>query len=221
MGKQFKPLTETIYDYLLKATLRESPIQAELREITNHEVEFHRMMTSPEQAQFITLLVELMGARRAIEVGVFTGYGTLAIAQALPKEGELIACDIAVDWPNVGKPFWEKAGVDHKIQLKIAPALETLQALIDSNQSNSFDFIYVDADKINYQHYYELSLQLLRQGGMIAFDNMLRVGDAIVAEQTNPATKAIFALNNALQQDSRVNISLVPIAEGVMLVRKR
>lgn len=220
MGKMHKPLTQELYNYLLSVSLRELPLQRELRQLTTHKIEHHSMMSTPDEAQFLGLLVKMIGAKRAIEVGVFTGYGTLAIAKALPDEGEIIACDIGEEWPAIGQPFWERMGVSHKIQLRIAPAQETLQQLLEDGQEGTFDFIFIDADKINYDTYYELSLQLLRPGGLIVLDNVLRIGENRVKDCINPATVSVNALNQKLLKDDRVNISLLSISQGIFLVHK-
>lgn len=219
--QRHKPMSNEIYQYLLNSSSRESAIQAKLRETTHAQLEFSAMMTSPEQAQFLNFLVGLIGAEHAIEVGVFTGYGSLAIALALPDNGELIACDSNVEWTSLGKPYWEQAGVADKINLKIGPALDTLQDLLRNNRQNEFDFIFIDADKIHYLDYYECGLKLIRQGGLIVFDNMLWVGDQVVLERKSPATKAIYQLTEFIRTDERVNMSLVPIGEGMLLVRKK
>ena len=196
----------------------ESPIQTALREKTINSVKHHQMMTTPEQAQFLAFLIEYSRACHAIEVGVFTGYGSLAIAQALPKEGQLIACDIGDEWPSIGKPFWKEAGVAHKIDLQIGPAIETLQHLLDEGAGASFDFIFIDADKIHYSDYLELSLKLLKAHGLIVLDNVIWVGEQKVEEKKTPATRAIHALLERLANDSRVRTQLVPLASGMLLV---
>lgn len=223
MHKIHKPhllMSDDLYQYMLSISLHESPIQNQLRLQTIEKVAESEMMIAPEQAQFISLLVNLIGARRAIEVGVYTGYGSLAIATALPPDGELIACDISEEWPAFGKPYWEKAGVSHKIHLKIAPALETLQNLLTEGQKESFDFIFIDADKLNYPNYYELSLQLLRKGGIIVLDNVLMTASNLVYEQKTPSMKVLHQLNMALLNDKRVALSTISIGEGMTILRK-
>lgn len=212
---------DTIYQYLLTSSLRETPLQQQLREFTLKQVEQANMMISPEQGQLLSFLVELIEAKFAIEIGVFTGYGSLAIAKSLANNGKLIACDQSDEWPKIGVPYWEKARVRDKIQLEIAPAGDTLQNLIARNQVNQFDFIFIDADKINYPLYYECSLQLLRPGGMIVMDNVIRIGEVFVWEQNNPAARAVYNLCQKIRQDERVSISMIPIGEGMLLVRKR
>lgn len=221
MGNKHLLLSDDMYAYFSSCSLRENAIQAQLRAETLMQSEQGYMMTSPEQAQFLAMLIKLMGVRRAIEVGVFTGYGSLAIAMALPEEGELIACDISAQWPAIGKPYWEQAGVEHKIDLKIAPAMETLQGLLQQGKESTVDFIFIDADKVNYSRYYELSLRLLRSGGLIVFDNVLRINTAFVNQRENPAAKAVYELNQRLLEDQSVDISMLPIGEGMTLVRKR
>lgn len=221
MGKGYQPITEDIYHYLLATSLRESPEQVALQDATDKLVEHARMMSTPDQAQFLSFLIQLMGAKRAIEVGVFTGYGSLAIAQALPDNGQLIACDVGKVWPAIGEPFWAQAGVANKIDLRIGPALDTLQQLIDAGESNQFDFVFIDADKIHYAEYFELCLQLVRPGGLIVLDNVLKIGDAVVHEPSNPATKSVFKLNESLHHDERVTISMIGVSQGMLLAIKR
>ncbi len=221
MGVEFNIIDEAMHNYLVASTVRETPIQQRLREYTLAHVEHGHMMSSPEQMQLLSFLIKLINARRAIEVGVFTGYGSLAIASALPNDGELIACDMALEWVKVGQPYWEEAGVASKIQVKIAPALDTLQALLDNNQAGRFDFIFIDADKINYSHYYELSLKLLRQNGLMVLDNALCMAKQIVHEQKKPASKAIYQLTQQMVDDDRVDVCMVGIASGMLFARKK
>jgi len=215
-----KPLEETLYPDFLSTTHTESAIQTALREETIRRIEHHRMMTTPEQAQFLTFLVTHLGVRNAIELGVFTGYGSLAIAQALPDNGKLIACDNGDEWPAIGKPYWERAGVADKIELHIAPAIETLQLLLDDKQEKRFDFIFIDADKIHYPDYYELSLELLHPSGLIVFDNVISVGNQKVSEKKTPGTRAISTLLERIKTDKRVATKLVPLASGMLLVTR-
>jgi len=211
---------KTIYQDFLSTTHTESVVQAALREETVRRVEHHTMMITPEQAQFLAFLVQSIGARSAIELGVFTGYSSLAIAQALPEDGKLIACDTHDDWPSIGQPYWQTAGVSNKIELHIRPAIETLQQLLDERRENSFDFIFIDADKIHYADYYALTLDLLHPNGLIVFDNMLRVCNQLVAEKKTPGTRAIYALLERIECDKRVSTTLVPLDSGMLLVRK-
>jgi caffeoyl-CoA O-methyltransferase len=180
------------------------------------------MQMAPEQGQFLALLAKLIGARRAIEVGVFTGYSALAVALALPEDGRLLACDVSDEWTAIGRRYWQAAGVVHKIELRIAPAQETLAPLAaDRRQHDSFDFAFIDADKNNYDAYYELCLQLVRPGGLIIVDNVLWNGAVIDPERQDEDTLAIRALNEKICSDSRVDLSLVPIGDGMTVARKR
>lgn len=167
------------------------------------------------------LLVRLIGAKRTLEVGVFTGYSSLAVAMALPEDGQIIACDVSEEWASIGRRYWQKAGVGHKIALNLGPATDTLQKLLDQGGADQFDFAFIDADKENYDTYYERCLQLVRVGGLIGIDNVLWGGSVIDDERQDADTKAIRALNKKLHGDERVDISLVPIGDGLTLLRKR
>lgn len=220
MSKRTLNLTEPLYEYLLSVSLRETDVMKALREETRR-LPMAMMQISPEQGQFMRLLIKLMGAQRAIEVGTFTGYSALAVASALPDDGKLICCDIDRDWTSIARRYWRKAGVDHKIDLHLAPALETLQGLVESGQQGRIDFAFIDADKENYLKYYEQCLTLIRPGGLIAIDNTLWDGDVINQSNQTPETVAIRTFNQAIAKDVRVEISLLPIADGLTLARKR
>lgn len=179
------------------------------------------MQISPDEAAFLAFLVKATGAKRAIEVGTFTGYSALAIASALPPDGQLICCDVSAEWTNIGKPFWAEARVAEKITLRLAPATETLSKLLDNRGAGTFDFAFIDAEKTEYDAYYELVLQLMLTGGIIALDNMLRDGRVADPSVTEAGTVAIRALNRKIHEDARVDASLLTIRDGVMLVRKR
>lgn len=179
------------------------------------------MQLAPEQGQFLALLVELTGARRALEVGSFTGYSGLCLALALPADGRLVACDISEDFTAIARRYWTEAGVAEKIDLRLAPALESLDALLDGGAAGSFDFMFVDADKENYPNYYERGLGLLRPGGLMAIDNVLWGGAVADPARQDADTEAIRALNAKLRDDERVTLSLVPIGDGLTLARKR
>jgi caffeoyl-CoA O-methyltransferase len=180
------------------------------------------MQIGAEQGQFMSLLVRLIGAKRTLEVGTFTGYSALTVALALPADGQVIACDVSEEWTSIGRRYWQRAGVAHKIDLRIAPGNETLAKLVaDHSQHNSFDFAFIDADKSNYGSYYEYCIQLVRPGGLIAVDNVLWSGGVIDPSDQRPDTLAIRALNAKLHDDERVDVSLVPIGDGLMLARKR
>ncbi|HTV24056.1 MAG TPA: class I SAM-dependent methyltransferase [Polyangiaceae bacterium] len=220
MSARTLSLDAKLYDYLLAVSVREPRFLVELREETA-KLPSAGMQISPEQGQLMRLLVELIGARRCLEVGVFTGYSSLCVALSLPEDGTLVACDVNAEYTEVARRYWRKADVEQRIELRLAPALETLDALIAAGQSGSFDFAFVDADKDNYLGYYERCLTLLRPGGLLAIDNVLWGGS--VADESNDAasTRAIRALNERIRGDERVTVSLVPIGDGLFLARKR
>jgi caffeoyl-CoA O-methyltransferase len=209
-----------LFGYLLDISVRETDAQRRLREETQ-SMKGAIMQIGPEQAQFMGLLVELMGATRAIEVGTFTGYSALAVALALPPDGKLIACDVSEEWTAVGRRYWKEAKVDHKIDLRLAPAIETLDGLLDAGGAGRFDFMFIDADKENYDAYNERGLELLRTGGLIAIDNVLWGGAVIDKADRTKDTRAIRALNRKLRDDHRVTLSLLPVGDGLTLARKR
>lgn len=213
-------LDQSLYNYLLSASLREPEVLQKLREETAHHP-MSQMQIAPEQGQLMALLVQLMGAKKALEVGVFTGYSSLSVALALPADGRLIACDVSDEYTAIARRYWALAGVADKIDLRIAPALDTLDQLIAEGQANTFDFAFIDADKSNYDNYYERALQLVRPGGLIVLDNVLWSGRVADAHVQDTRTNAIRALNTKLHQDDRVNVSLLPIADGLMLALKR
>ena len=213
-------LSDALYDYLLSVSLREPEILAELRRETMAMSE-RSMQIAPEQGQFMALLVRLAGARRILEIGTFTGYSALAMALALPAEGRIIACDVSEAWTEIARRYWRRAGVAERIELRLAPALQTLDALIAEGGGGSFDFAFIDADKSRYLDYYERSLSLVRPGGLIAVDNTLWGGSVADPAKTDADTAAIRAFNAALHDDPRVELSLVPIGDGLTLARKR
>ncbi len=212
-------LNEDLHRYLLDHSLRESELMRELREVTAR-LERSNMQIAPEQGQFMALLVQLLGAERIIEVGTFTGYSALCMAQAMPPQGELVCCDLSREWTGIAQTYWRKAGVDDRIRLHLAPALNTLDQLLEQGEAGRFDMAFIDADKPNYLNYYERCLELLRSGGLLMFDNTL--WDGAVADPANrePDTLAIRELNEKLHRDPRVTISLVPIGDGLTLARK-
>jgi predicted O-methyltransferase YrrM len=219
MSRRTLNLDDTLYDYMLSQSLREHPAQTALREATKTHPRAG-MQISPEQGQFMALLIRLIGARNAIEVGVFTGYSALTVALALPQDGRLLACDISDEFTRVGRPYWEQAGVAHKIDLKLAPAVNTLDARLAAGAAGQYDFAFIDADKAAYDDYYERCLKLLRVGGLIAIDNVLWSGQVAHAAK-DADTAALQALNSKLHKDERVDLSLLPIGDGVTLARKR
>ncbi|RME00226.1 MAG: SAM-dependent methyltransferase [Bacteroidetes bacterium] len=220
MSRQTLSLTPELYQYILDVSLRENPVLTELREFTL-SLEEANMQISPEQGQFMQMLVKLIGARNYIEVGVFTGYSSLAVALALPADGKIVACDVSEEWTSIGKRFWKKAGVSEKIDLRIALAADTLQQLLDQGLTGTFDFAFIDADKTGYDSYYELCLQLLRPGGLILFDNTLWSGKVVEENSEDEDVKAIRALNARLRRDERIDLCLLPMSDGVTMVRKR
>jgi caffeoyl-CoA O-methyltransferase len=219
MSNKTFTLPDKLYRYLIDNSLREPDVLRRLREETLR-LPMSMMQIAPEQGQLMRLLVRLIGARRAIEVGVFTGYSSLSVALALPEDGRLIACDISESWTAVARRYWREAGVDAKIELKLAPALETLDALIDSGGSGTFDFGFIDADKSNYVHYYERLLRLLRPGGLLAADNTLWEGAVADLRKKDADTVAIREFNRRVHSDRRVLPSLVPIGDGLTLAVK-
>ena len=213
-------IDEHLYRYILDTTVRETPALAALRQATADHPRAV-MQIAPDQGQFMAVMTRLIGARQVIEVGTFTGYSALAMAQALPEDGRLLCCDISDEYTGVGRPFWEQAGVDHKIDLRIAPALETLDALLAEGAQGQFDMAFIDADKENYPHYYERCLKLLRPGGLLLFDNTLWNGAVAEDAGDDPDTLALQALNSALAEDDRVDAAMATIADGLTLVRIR
>lgn len=219
MSNRTLTLTDALYDYVLAHSLREHPAQTALREATRDH-ERASMQISPEQGQFMALLVRLMGARNTIEIGVFTGYSALSVALALPPGGRVLACDISDEYTRVGKPFWQQAGVADKIELVLAPALQTLDARLADGEAELYDFAFIDADKVGYDGYYERCLQLVRAGGLLVFDNTLRNGE-VVERALNDDTAALQALNIKLHHDPRIDLSFLPISDGLTLALKR
>lgn len=220
MSRTFLSMTPAIHDYLLSMSLREHPVLERLRQETAF-MPAAQMQIAPEQGQFIQMLLRLMGAKKTLEIGTFTGYSALCAALVLPAEGKIVACDINKDWTSLARRYWQEAGVIEKIDLRIAPALETLQSLIDAGDSNTFDFAFIDADKANYLNYYELALQLVRVGGLIVVDNVLWGGDVADSTIQDKQTKSIRELNERIFMDNRVELSVVPIGDGLTLAWKK
>lgn len=212
-------LDDALYQYLLDVSLRETPLQRRLRDETQ-ALPMARWQIAPEQGQFLALLVKLTGARRLLEVGTFTGYSALCLASALPQDGSLICCDIPGDYNAVALRYWREAGLAERIELRLAPALETLDDLERQGQGGTFDLIFIDADKANYPAYLERALRLLRGGGLVMFDNTLWSGRVLEAQAESEDTRAIQALNRALKDDLRVDLSLLPLGDGLTLCRK-
>ena len=220
MPKQSIGLDNQLYNYLLSISLREPEILLKLRQETASHPR-SGMQISPEQGQFMRLLVQLIGAKKTLEVGVFTGYSSLSVALALPADGKIIAADVSEEFTAIARRYWQEAGVADKIDLRLAPALETLDHLLATGQAETFDFAFIDADKENYDGYYERSLQLVRPGGLIAIDNVLWSGQVAEEQNQDESTQAIRAPNEKLHHDERVTLSIVPIADGLTLAIKR
>ena len=220
MSKKTLGLDNQLYNYLLSNSLREPEVLRQLREETAKHP-YATMQISPEQGQFMALLVQLLGAKKTLEVGVFTGYSSLCVALALPKDGKVIACDISEEYTAIGRRYWQAAGVADKIDLRIAPGLETLDKLLAEGIAGTFDFAFIDADKGYYEGYYERALKLIRKGGLIAVDNVLWGGRVADSQVQDSSTQAIREFNQKLHQDQRVTLSMVPIADGLTLALKR
>jgi predicted O-methyltransferase YrrM len=220
MSRRTWGIDEQVRKYLLDHSLREPPVAAELRAATAQRP-YAGMQISPEQGQLMALLVQAIGARRAIEIGTFTGYSALWVALALPADGRLVCCDVSAEWTAVGKPYWKKAGVAGKIDLRIAPAMETLDGLLADGGAGTYDFAFIDADKTGYDRYYERCLVLLRPGGLIGIDNVLWGGDVADPKKRSADTLALRALNKKLHGDARVLLSMLPVGDGLTLALKR
>jgi len=219
MANKTLNMDDDLYAYLHRVSLREPKVLRQLREATELE-EHANMRSAPEQGQFMAMLLGLIGARRIIEVGTFTGYGTLWMARALPEDGEIITCDVSERWTFVARRFWEEAGVLDKVRLELGPALATLDALLAAGEDEAFDFAFIDADKVNYDGYFERCLKLVRPGGVIAVDNVLWGGSVIDAADHEQSTEAIRAFNLKRADDARVALSMLPIADGLTLAVK-
>lgn len=229
MKKGKLELIENIHEYLLNNSLRESDILNRLRLETAKD-SAAIMQIPPEQGQFMALLVKILGAKKTLEIGTYTGYSALSVALAMPDNSITITCDINPEWANIGKKYWKQAGVENKIDLRIGSALDTLDGLINDGQENTFDFSFIDADKINYDGYYEKSLKLLSPGGLIAIDNVFLFGSVFDPELLDEDLKtrisdadilAMRALNEKIKNDERVDLTMLPIADGLTLVRKK
>lgn len=221
MTRRSIALDDRLYQYLLDVSLREPEVLARLRQETEDHVGDAEMQIGPEQGQFMGLLIELLGARRVLEIGTFTGYSALVMARAMGSQGRVVTCDVNEDTTAIARRYWREAGVDDRIQSRIGPALETLDALLEEGYGETFDAAFIDADKGNYDGYYERSLKLLRAGGLIMVDNVLWGGSVADPTRTDAGTQAIRDLNAKLHDDERVSLSLVPIGDGLTLARKR
>jgi predicted O-methyltransferase YrrM len=220
MSARTLSVDDRLYDYLVAVSLREPQVLADLRAETAR-MPRGGMQISPEQGQFMHLLAELIGARKALEIGVFTGYSSICVASALPADGQLIACDVSAEYTDIARRYWRRMDLDARISLRLGPALDTLDGLLADGQAESFDFAFIDADKENYAGYYDRCLRLLRRGGLLAVDNVLWGGSVADPDVRDSSTTAIRALNDRLRGDERVSISLVPIGDGLFLARKR
>jgi predicted O-methyltransferase YrrM len=220
MSNKTLPLDDLLYEYLLSVSVRESEVLRRLREETARD-SMRRMQTAPEQGQFMGLLVRMLRARKCLEIGVYTGYSALWVALSLAADGTLLACDVSEEWTTIARRYWAEAGVLDKIHLRLAPALQTLGRLIDAGEADSFDFAFIDADKENYRKYYEAVLTLLRPGGLVVIDNTLWSGDVANTNKQDPETREIRDLNALVFRDRRVDMSLLPVADGLTLAIKR
>jgi len=219
MSRRTIGVDDKLHRYMLDVSLREPEIMRRLRaETAKHPMA--QMQISPEQGQFMQMLVRMTGARRCIEVGTFTGYSALAVALALPKAGKLVACDISDEYTAIGKPFWEEAGVAKKIELRIGPAKSSLDAMLKAGEADRYDFAFVDADKPGYPDYYARCLKLIKPGGVMAFDNVFMSGNVADKRKKSEGTVAMRAFNEMLKDDGRVEISMLPIGDGLTLARK-
>jgi|SRR5215469_2564441 len=214
------PVTPELAEYIRNASLREPDVLRRLREETASHPRVS-MQISPEQGQFMALLVAMLNAKRTLEIGVFTGYSSLAVALALPEDGRVIACDVNEAWTSIARRYWREAGVDRKIDLRLRPAIQTLDDLIVLGQGNGFDFAFIDADKANYANYYERCLTLIRPGGLIAVDNVLWSGQVADPAVGDEDTRAIRAFNEKLKNDQRIWLSMLPIRDGLTLACKK
>lgn len=220
MANRTLPMDDRIHAYLVGVAVEETETMRGLREATA-SMPNAMMQIGPEQGAFMGWLVSTLGAKRAIEVGTFTGYSALAVALALPEDGRLVCCDVSEEFTSVGKPFWERAGVAAKIDLRIGPAIDTLEGLLDAGEPGGWDFAFIDADKTSYDAYYEACLRLMRSGGVIAIDNVLWGGSVADPEDEKESTQALRALNEKVFSDDRVNACMVPIGDGLTLATKR
>lgn len=221
MSSHTLPMTDALIQYLQEHSVKEEPLLKALRLETLATLEAAPMQISPEQGQFFRFLLETMNAKNVLEIGTFTGYSAICMALALPPDGHVTCCDLSFDWTRMAVKYWDKMQLNDKITLHLAPAVDTLQKLINNNQQNTYDFAFIDADKPNYPRYYEYCLQLVRPGGVIAIDNVLWNGEVINSENQNENTRVIRELNTKIAQDDRVTICMLPMSDGLTLARKK
>jgi len=220
MARRTNLLADDVYGYLLRCSSREPEVLTRLREATASLPE-SMMQVGPDQGQLMAMLVKLIGARRCIELGTFTGYSALAVALALPADGHVITCDVSREWTDVGRRFWREAGIESRIDLRLGPALETLDELLEQGEANRFDFAFIDADKPSYVTYYEKLLLLIRPGGLIAADNTLALAGEAIVHQTRANAVAMREFNEFVHRDDRVDLAMLSVGEGITLLRKR
>ena len=220
MTKKSIGLDDRLYNYLLEVSFRDHPLLKSLRDETE-KLPMARMQIAPEQGQFMYMLVKLIRARQILEIGTFTGYSSLCMAMALPDDGRITTCDVSAEYTDTAIKYWQEANVEHKIELRLAPAIETLQQMIDSGNTGSFDLMFIDAEKTEYEDYYSLGLQLLRSGGLIIVDNVLWNGSVADASDQDPDTVAIRAFNENRSKDDRVELCMLPVADGLTLAIKK
>ncbi len=221
MSLEFTPLTKELYHYILSISLREPPICEELRIETKKRDKNYNMQINPDTGQLLSFLLQLMGAKHCLEIGSYMGYSALWLALHLPHDGNLVVCEINPDYAKIADAYWKKAAIKHKIQLHVGPALGRLEKLREKKGTQDFDMVFIDADKINYSRYYETCFHLIRPGGLIAFDNTLWGGDVTSKEANSSSTQAIQELNARLFHDKRIDITLLPIGDGLTLIRKK
>lgn len=224
MSSSSMGLSDAVLKYLRSVGMREDADQSALRDATASHPDSGKMammQISPEQGQFMTLLAELIGAKRYLEVGVFTGYSSMTVAKAMGPDGRVVALDVSEEFTAIAREHWKKAGVADQIDLRLAPAIESLQAMLDAGEHDTFDLAFIDADKGNYLNYYEAALQLVRPGGLIGIDNVLWSGSVADPMDHRPDTEAIRAVNELVSKDERVTVSMLPIGDGLTLARKR
>lgn len=220
MSRESLGLSDNVLQYLRAHSVREHPTQVQLREYTA-SMEKAAMQISPEQGEFMRFMIGVTGARHCLEIGVFTGYSALTVALALPEDGTITAFDVSHEWTNIGRPYWEKAGVASKIELHIEPAVHGLQRLVDNGKSGTYDFAFIDADKVNYLKYYDHCVELLSPGGLILIDNVLWSGAVADPAVNDPDTVAIRELNSFVYNDDRTDSCMIPVGDGLMLCRKQ